>query len=84
MRYDLKVVRRQIRHARTLRFSIGLGVLTHTIPDPIILSDEGSVGSRPDSDFSSLDIDLTAKHDFYLHVADNDLVDGDLMPPQSE
>jgi hypothetical protein len=47
------------------------------IPDPIILSDDESVGSEPDSDFSSLDIDLAAKRDSYpLHVADNGLVDG--------
>jgi hypothetical protein len=55
-----------------LRFSIWRGLLTHTIPDPIILSDNESVGAESNTDFSSLNIDLTAKH-----VADNELMNGD-------
>jgi hypothetical protein len=55
-----------------LRFSIWRGLLTHTILDPIILSDNESMGTESDTDFSSLDIGLTAKH-----VIDNELMDGD-------
>jgi hypothetical protein len=36
------------------------------------------VGTKSDTDFSSLNIDLTAKRDSNSpHVADNELVDGD-------
>jgi hypothetical protein len=61
-----------------LRFSIWPGLLPHTILDPIILSDDESMGTESDTDFSSLDIDLTAKRDSdSLHVVDNELMDGD-------
>jgi hypothetical protein len=59
-------------------FSIWLGLLTHTILDLIILSDNESVGTKSNTDFSSLDIDFTAKRDSNSpHVADNELMDGD-------
>jgi hypothetical protein len=61
-----------------LRFSIWLGLLTHTILDPIILSDDESIGTESNTDFSSLNIDLIAKRDSNsLYVVDNELVDSD-------
>jgi hypothetical protein len=61
-----------------MRFSIWPGLLTHTIPDLIILSDDESVGTKSETDFSSLDINLTAKRGSDSpHVADNELMDGD-------
>jgi hypothetical protein len=61
-----------------LRFSIWLGLLTYTILDPIILSDDESMGTKSNTDFSSLDIDLIAKRDSNSpHAVDNELVDGD-------
>jgi hypothetical protein len=61
-----------------LRFLIWLRLLTHTILNPIILSDNESVGTESKTDFSSLNIDLTAKRDSNsLYVADNELMDGD-------
>jgi len=61
-----------------MRFSIWLGLLTHTILDPIILSDNESVGTKSETGFSSLNIDLTAKRDSNsLHVADNKLIDSE-------
>jgi len=59
-----------------MRFSIWLGLLTYTILDPIILSNNESVSTKSNTDFSSLDIDFTAKRDSNsLHVADNKLID---------
>jgi len=59
-------------------FSIWLRLLTYTIPDLIILSNNKFVGTKFDTNFSSLDIDLTAKHDSNsLHVADNKLINSD-------
>jgi hypothetical protein len=55
-----------------LCFSIWWGLLTHTILDPIILSDNKSMSTKSNTDFSSLDIDLIAKH-----IVDNELMDGD-------
>ena len=61
-----------------MRFSIWPGLLTYTIPDPIILSDDESMGTESETDFSCLDIDLTAKRDSdSLHIVDSELVDGD-------
>ena len=60
-----------------LHFSIWLGLLTYTILDPIILSDDKSVGTESNTNFSSLDIDLIAKRDSNSpHIVDNKLVDG--------
>jgi hypothetical protein len=60
------------------RFSIWLGLLTYTILDPIILSNNESVGTKSDTDFSSLDVDLTAKRNSDSpHVVDNELIDSD-------
>jgi hypothetical protein len=52
-----------------LRFSIWRRLLTYTILDPIILSNNESVGTKSNTNFSSLDIDLMAKH-----VIDNKLI----------
>ena len=61
-----------------LRFSIGLGLLTYTILDPIILSDDEFMGTKSNTNFSSLDINLIAKRDSNSpHIVDNELVDGD-------
>jgi len=46
-----------------LRFSIWPGQLPHTIPDPIILSDNESVGAKSETDYNDLDVDLKAKSD---------------------
>jgi hypothetical protein len=59
-----------------MRFSIWLRLLTYTILDPIILSNNEFVGTKSNTDFSSLDIDFTAKRDSNsLHVANNKLID---------
>jgi hypothetical protein len=61
-----------------LRFSIWLGLFTYTILDPIILSDDKSMSTKSNTNFSSLDINLIAKRDSNSpHVVDNKLVDGD-------
>jgi len=61
-----------------LRLSVRLRLLIHTIPDPIILSDDESVSAESKTDYSNLDVDLTTKSDSHsLHVADSDLADGD-------
>ena len=52
-----------------MRFSIWLRLLTYTILDPIILSNNKFVGTKSNTNFSSLDIDFIAKH-----VANNKLI----------
>jgi hypothetical protein len=52
------------------------GLFIYTIPDPIILSNNKSVGTESDTDFSSLDIDFTTKYNSdFLYIADNKLID---------
>jgi hypothetical protein len=63
-----------------LRFLLWPGLLTHTIPDPIILSDDESAGAESETDCSDLDlnVDVRAKSDSDPpHVADSELADGD-------
>jgi hypothetical protein len=61
-----------------LCFPIWLGLLTHLIPDLIILSDNESVDAESETDYSNLDVSLRAKSDSdSLHIADSELVDGD-------
>jgi hypothetical protein len=60
-----------------LRFSLWPGLLIHTIPDPIILSDDESAGAESKTDCSDLDVDVRAKNDSDPpHVADSELADG--------
>jgi hypothetical protein len=59
-----------------MRFSIWLRLLTYTILDLIILSNNEFVSTKFDTNFSSLNINLTAKRDSNsLHVANNKLID---------
>ena len=61
-----------------LFFSLWPGFLTHTIPDPIILSDDESAGAESETDCSNLGVDVRAKSDSdLLHLADSELADGD-------
>lgn len=65
-----------------LSFSISQRVLTNTIPDPIILSDDEPEGAESKIDYSDLDFDLdlnlTAKKDsMSLHNSDSGLAGGD-------
>ena len=54
------------------------GLLTHMTPDPIILSDDESVGAESETDYSDLGVGLTAKSDSGPpHATDSGLVDGD-------
>ncbi len=39
------------------------GLLTYAIADPIMLSDNESVGAESETDYSDRDVDLTAKGD---------------------
>jgi hypothetical protein len=60
-----------------LRFSLWPGLFIHTIPDPIILSDDESAGAESETDCSDLDVDVRAKNDSDPpHVADSELADG--------
>jgi hypothetical protein len=62
----------------TLRFPIWVGLLTYPILDPIILSDNESVGAESETDYSDLDVDFRAKGDSNSPpVADSELADGD-------
>jgi len=59
-----------------MRFLIWLRLFTYTILDPIILSNNESVSTKSNTNFSSLDINFIAKRDSdSLHVADNKLID---------
>jgi hypothetical protein len=59
-----------------MRFLIWLRLLTYTILDLIILSNNESVSTKSNTDFSSLNINFTAKRDSNSpHVADNKLID---------
>jgi hypothetical protein len=49
--------------AGSLTFPLWPGLLTHPIPDPIMLSDDESVGAESETDYSDLDVDLRAKSD---------------------
>ena len=60
-----------------LRLSVQQGLLTHMMLDTIILSDDESVGAESETDYSSLDIDLTKSDSHSPHIADSDPVDGD-------
>jgi hypothetical protein len=52
-------------------------LLTHLILDPIILSDDESIGAESETDYSNLNVDVTAKSASHSpHIADSDLVDG--------
>lgn len=63
------------RGEHTLRSSPGL--LTYTISDPIILSDDEFARAESDTDFSDLDIDVRAKSDFDpLHIVGRELAAG--------
>jgi hypothetical protein len=46
-----------------LRFSLWPGLLTYTILDPIMLSDDESAGAESKTDCSDLDVDVTEKSD---------------------
>jgi hypothetical protein len=59
-----------------LLFPLWPGLLTHTITDPIILSDDESAGAESETDCSDLDVDVRAKSDSDPpHVADSELAD---------
>jgi hypothetical protein len=59
-----------------LRFSLWPGLLTYTILDPIILSNDKSTNAESETDYSNLDINIRAKSDSDTpHVADSQLVD---------
>jgi hypothetical protein len=74
----LAAQRKEAYKVSILRCSIWPGLLTHTILDPIILSDDESVDAVSETDYSDLDVDLTAKSNSdSLHVADSELADGD-------
>ncbi|PVH69523.1 hypothetical protein DL98DRAFT_598588 [Cadophora sp. DSE1049] len=46
--------------------------------DPIILSDDESVSAESETDYSNLEVDLTAKSDSSTpHIAESDMVDGE-------
>jgi hypothetical protein len=61
-----------------LRFLVRPGHLTHTMPDPIILSNGESIGVESETDYGNLDAHLTAKGDSYSpYITDRDLAGGD-------
>lgn len=51
--------------------------LTHPIPDPIILSDDESVGAESETDYSDLDVDSRAKSDSGPPHPEGEPADGD-------
>ncbi|KAH8650362.1 hypothetical protein BGZ60DRAFT_534447 [Tricladium varicosporioides] len=70
------IVKKEAVKMSTLRFSIWPGLLTHTMPDPIILSDNEHVGAESETDYNDLDVDLGAKSDSdSSHVAGSELAD---------
>jgi len=61
-----------------LRLPVRPGLHTHRMLDPIILSDDESVSAESETDYSNLEVDLTAKSDSSSpHIADSDMVDGE-------
>jgi hypothetical protein len=62
----------------TPSFSLWPGLPTHTIPDPIVLSDDESIGAESETDYTDPDVDLAANsYPDSSHVADSELADGD-------
>jgi hypothetical protein len=61
-----------------LRFPIWLGLLIYTIPDPIMLNDDESMGAESETDYGGLDVGLRTRSDSdSLYVTDNKPADGD-------
>ena len=60
-----------------LRFPIWPRLLTYPIPDPILLSDDESVGAESETDYSDLDVDPRAKSDSGLSHLDGEPADGE-------
>lgn len=61
-----------------LRLLVRSGLHTHTMPDPIILSDNESANIESETDYSNLKVDLTTKSDYFSpHIAGNDIADGE-------
>lgn len=74
----LAALRQEAVEVSILRLSFRPGLYTHTMPDPIILSDDESVGAESETDYSNLEVDLTAKSDSSSpHIADSDMADGE-------
>jgi hypothetical protein len=66
----------QGEHPALLNF--GQDFVTHSIPDPIILSDDESMGSESETDYGDFDVEPTAKSDTDSpRVVDRWLADGD-------
>jgi len=60
-----------------LSLNLAQNFFTHMTLDPIILSDDESVGAESKTEYSDLDVDLAAKSDLNpLHVAASELADG--------
>jgi hypothetical protein len=64
-----------------LRFPIWPRLLTYPIPDPILLSDDESVGAESETDYSDLDVDPRAKSDSGLSHLDGEPADGEGFGP---
>jgi hypothetical protein len=74
----LAAPRQEVVEVSILRLPVRPGLHTYTMPDPIILSDDESVSAESETDYSNLEVDLTAKSDSSsLHIADSDIVDGE-------
>jgi len=74
----LATLREEAVEVSIVRFSLWLGLLTHTITDLIILSDDESAGAESETNYSDLDVDVRAKSDSDpQHITDSELADGD-------
>jgi hypothetical protein len=67
----LTAPRQEVVEVSILRLSVRPGLHTHTMPDPIILSDNESTGAESETDHSNLEVDSTAKS------ADSDMADSE-------
>jgi hypothetical protein len=77
----LPAQRKEAAKVSILRFPIWPGLLTHPIPDPIMLSDDESVGAESETDYSDLDIDPRAKSDSGPPHPDGEPADGNGFGP---
>ena len=61
-----------------LRVPLRAGLYIHRMLDAIILSDDECVSTESETDYSSLEVDLTAKSDSSTpHIAERDMVNGE-------
>jgi len=77
----LPAQQREAAKVSILRFPIWPGLLTHPNPDPIILSDDESVGAESETDYSDLDVHTRAKSDSALLHPVSEPADGDSFGP---